>query len=95
VKASRKRTKQLNLHQDIIKLPGKKQRKGKITIAPSKPKTHPRSKDIRAMFTQKDKRNENRKLEAERIPLDKHMWPMASVSQIRPRVGVGFSSGST
>ena len=66
-----KRTKQLNLHQDIVKLPAKKNGKGRIRITPSKPTSQPRSKDIREMLTQKDKRNEHRKLEAERIPLDK------------------------
>ena len=68
---NRKSTKQLNLHQDIVKLPEKKTGKGRIRIPPSKPNTQTRSKDIRVMFTQKDKRNEHRKLEAERIPLEK------------------------
>jgi hypothetical protein len=70
-KAPRKGTKQLNLHQESITIPATKNRKRKTTIASSKPKTQPKSKDIRVMFTQKDKRNEHRKQEAERIPLDK------------------------
>ena len=62
---------QVNLHNVAIKPQEKKTKKKQITIVPRKSKMPVRSKDIRDMFTQKDKRNEHRKLEAERIPLDK------------------------
>ena len=69
-KAPRQKT-QVNLHKEAIPTQEKKTRKRQITIVPRKSKMPVRSKDIRDMFTQKDKRNEHRKLEAERIPLDK------------------------